>query len=140
MKTIAATLFLAGAAFAQDTPSDVAIPAIFGSPLLLTLIQGGLLTLMAISVHYIGRAFGGGGELPGAVALVAWLQFLMVCLQVLQGLSMILLPGPAGDFVGSIAIAVVLMLIWSLIVALTVTPALAGWVLPRSASSSGMAR
>ena len=42
---------------------------------------------------------------------------------------MILLPGPAGDFVGSIAIAVVLMLVWSLIVALTVTPALAGWFL-----------
>ncbi|MEL7151351.1 MAG: efflux RND transporter permease subunit [Pseudomonadota bacterium] len=46
---------------------------------------------------------------------------------------MILLPGPAGDFVGSIAIAVVLMLIWSLVVALTVTPAIAGWVLPRAA-------
>ncbi|MEM8732278.1 MAG: efflux RND transporter permease subunit, partial [Pseudomonadota bacterium] len=43
---------------------------------------------------------------------------------------MILLPGPAGDFVGSIAIAVVLMLIWSLIIALTVTAALAGWILP----------
>ncbi len=42
---------------------------------------------------------------------------------------MILLPGPAGDFVGAIAIAVVLMLVWSLIVALTVTPAIAGWVL-----------
>ncbi|MFK7868140.1 MAG: efflux RND transporter permease subunit [Roseobacter sp.] len=42
---------------------------------------------------------------------------------------MILLPGPAGDFVGSIAIAVVLMLVWSLVVALTVTPALAGWFL-----------
>ncbi|MEM7718619.1 MAG: efflux RND transporter permease subunit [Pseudomonadota bacterium] len=44
---------------------------------------------------------------------------------------MILLPGPAGDFVGSIAIAVVLMLVWSLFVALTVTPAIAGWMLPR---------
>ncbi len=42
---------------------------------------------------------------------------------------MILLPGPAGDFVGAIAIAVVLMLIWSLVVALTVTPAIAGWLL-----------
>ena len=40
---------------------------------------------------------------------------------------MILLPGPAGDFVGAIAIAVVLMLVWSLLIALTVTPALAGW-------------
>ncbi len=48
---------------------------------------------------------------------------------VTTGLSftpMILLPGPAGDFVGSIAIAVVLMLMWSFVVALTVTPALAG--------------
>ncbi|WP_170604042.1 efflux RND transporter permease subunit [Ruegeria arenilitoris] len=44
-------------------------------------------------------------------------------------MPMILLPGPAGDFVGAIAIAVVLMLVWSLLVALTVTPAIAGWVL-----------
>lgn len=42
---------------------------------------------------------------------------------------MILLPGPAGDFIGSIAIAVVLMLTWSLIIALTITPAIAGWSL-----------
>ena len=42
---------------------------------------------------------------------------------------MILLPGPAGDFVGSIAIAVVLMLIWSLVIAVTITPAIAGWTL-----------
>ena len=43
---------------------------------------------------------------------------------------MILLPGPAGDFVGSIAIAVVIMLFWSLFIALTITPALAGWLMP----------
>ncbi len=49
---------------------------------------------------------------------------------------MILLPGPAGDFVGSIAIAVVLMLFWSLLIALTVTPAIAGWILP-SAETKG---
>ncbi|MEL6550264.1 MAG: efflux RND transporter permease subunit [Pseudomonadota bacterium] len=43
---------------------------------------------------------------------------------------MILLPGPAGDFVGSIALAVVIMLAWSFVVAITITPALAGWILP----------
>ncbi|MEL6793460.1 MAG: efflux RND transporter permease subunit, partial [Pseudomonadota bacterium] len=42
---------------------------------------------------------------------------------------MILLPGPAGDFVGSIAIAVVVMLSWSFVVAVTITPAIAGWTL-----------
>ncbi|MEM8856129.1 MAG: efflux RND transporter permease subunit, partial [Pseudomonadota bacterium] len=50
---------------------------------------------------------------------------------------MILLPGPAGDFVGSIAIAVVIMLLWSFIVAITITPAIAGWVMP-AASTGGM--
>ncbi|MEM8571735.1 MAG: efflux RND transporter permease subunit [Pseudomonadota bacterium] len=44
-------------------------------------------------------------------------------------LPMILLPGPAGDFVGSIAMAVVIMLGWSLFVALTITPAIAGRLL-----------
>ena len=53
---------------------------------------------------------------------------------------MILLPGPAGDFVGSIAIAVVLMLGWSLFIALTVTPALAGWVLPDADKGTFLSR
>ncbi|MBT8408754.1 MAG: efflux RND transporter permease subunit, partial [Alphaproteobacteria bacterium] len=50
----------------------------------------------------------------------------------LSFVPMILLPGGAGDFVGAIAIAVVLMLVWSLIIAVTITPALAGWLLPAS--------
>lgn len=49
---------------------------------------------------------------------------------VLAFMPMALLPGPAGDFVGSIAIAVIVMLIASFFLALTITPALAGWLLP----------
>lgn len=45
-------------------------------------------------------------------------------------MPMALLPGPAGDFVGAIAIAVIVMLLWSLVIAMTLTPALAGWLLP----------
>lgn len=44
-------------------------------------------------------------------------------------IPMVLLPGPAGDFVGSIAISVVIMLISSFLLALTITPSLAGWLL-----------
>ncbi|MGZ2258069.1 efflux RND transporter permease subunit [Roseobacter sp. A03A-229] len=51
---------------------------------------------------------------------------------------MILLPGPAGDFVGSIAIAVVTMLMWSFVVAVTLTPAIAGWTMPNSDKSGLM--
>ncbi|MEO1200305.1 MAG: efflux RND transporter permease subunit [Pseudomonadota bacterium] len=45
-------------------------------------------------------------------------------------LPMALLPGPAGDFVGAIAMAVIIMLCWSFVIAMTLTPALAGWLLP----------
>lgn len=41
-------------------------------------------------------------------------------------LPMALLPGPAGDFVGSIAIAVIVMLTAAFLLSVTVTPALAG--------------
>lgn len=51
---------------------------------------------------------------------------------------LILLPGPAGDFVGSIAIAVVIMLAWSFVVAITLTPAIAGHLLPAGGARGGM--
>jgi len=48
-------------------------------------------------------------------------------------MPMAILPGPAGDFVGSIAIAVIVMLFSSLFLALTVTPSLSGWLLKEDA-------
>ena len=49
---------------------------------------------------------------------------------VLAFVPMALLPGPAGDFVGSIAISVIVMLSVSFLLAMTVTPALAGMLVP----------
>ncbi len=54
-------------------------------------------------------------------------------------MPMVLLPGPAGDFVSSIAISVIAMLVWSLVIAMTLTPALAGWMLPDPARSGRFA-
>ncbi|MGB7303047.1 MAG: efflux RND transporter permease subunit [Burkholderiaceae bacterium] len=51
-------------------------------------------------------------------------------------MPMVVLPGAPGDFVGSIAISVIVMLFWSLIIAMTLTPALAAWFLPRRTNSS----
>ena len=45
---------------------------------------------------------------------------------ILSFLPLLLLPGPAGDFVGSIAISVIVMLVWSFLVAITITPAIGG--------------
>jgi len=46
---------------------------------------------------------------------------------ILSFLPLLLLPGPSGDFVGSIAIAVIVMLVWSFVMAITITPALSGF-------------
>ncbi|MEO0477887.1 MAG: efflux RND transporter permease subunit [Planctomycetota bacterium] len=48
---------------------------------------------------------------------------------ILAFLPIVLMPGPAGEFVGTIAISVILALLSSLLLALTVTPTLAGMLL-----------
>jgi len=54
------------------------------SPFLLAAIEGGLLVVMVCATWQIGRAFGGGGDLRGALAVVVWLQIIMICLQLVQ--------------------------------------------------------
>jgi multidrug efflux pump subunit AcrB len=49
---------------------------------------------------------------------------------ILAFVPMVILPGPAGDFLGSIAKAVVIMLAASLVLALVITPVLAARLLP----------
>ncbi|MEH6589112.1 MAG: efflux RND transporter permease subunit [Halioglobus sp.] len=49
---------------------------------------------------------------------------------ILAFMPMVILPGVAGDFLGSIATAVVVMLGSSLLLALVITPVLAAWLLP----------
>ncbi|MEE4144538.1 MAG: efflux RND transporter permease subunit [Halieaceae bacterium] len=50
---------------------------------------------------------------------------------ILAFMPMAIVAGPAGDFVGSIAKAVIIMLITSTVLALVITPVLAAWLLPR---------
>ncbi|CAA0118572.1 Cobalt-zinc-cadmium resistance protein CzcA [Halioglobus japonicus] len=51
---------------------------------------------------------------------------------VLAFVPMAILPGPGGDFVGAIATAVIIMLATSTVLALSITPVLASWLLPRT--------
>lgn len=50
---------------------------------------------------------------------------------VLAFMPMAILPGPGGDFVGAIATAVIIMLATSTVLALSITPVLASWLLPK---------
>jgi multidrug efflux pump subunit AcrB len=56
---------------------------------------------------------------------------------VLAFTPMAIAPGPAGDFIGSIALAVIIMLGVSTLLALVMTPVLAAWVLPRTSEQAG---
>ncbi len=51
---------------------------------------------------------------------------------ILAFLPMAVAPGPPGDFIGSIANAVIIMLVTSTVLALVLTPVLAAWLLPRN--------
>ncbi|MCB1844367.1 MAG: efflux RND transporter permease subunit, partial [Halioglobus sp.] len=55
---------------------------------------------------------------------------------ILAFMPMAILAGPAGDFVGSIATAVIIMLVASTALALIITPVLAAWLLPRSSDAT----
>ncbi|MEL6584754.1 MAG: efflux RND transporter permease subunit [Pseudomonadota bacterium] len=75
------------------------------------------------------RGEGREGAVARAVKRLFAPLFASTLTTALSFMPMVLLPGPAGDFVGSIALAVIIMLFWSLVIALTVTPAIAGWSL-----------
>lgn len=76
----------------------------------------------------------------GAVRRLAAPLLASTATTVLAFMPMLLLPGPAGDFVGSIATAVIVMLVVSLALAVTVAPALAGWLLPAIKTQQTAAR
>lgn len=90
----------------------------------------------------IARRLRGGAPreraIARAVGRLTMPLFASTATTALSFLPMILLPGPAGDFVGSIALAVVIMLSWSFVIAVTITPAIAGWLLPDREGARGL--
>jgi len=81
-------LFLGNfSAVGQDTP--------FISPLRMGLIQFSLLVMMVFAIFWVGRAVGGTGRFQDGLVIVVWLQFCMVCLQVIQTVALLVLPALA---------------------------------------------
>ncbi|PRX38080.1 Yip1 domain-containing protein [Meinhardsimonia xiamenensis] len=62
------------------------------SPLAMTLLQFGLMALTVQAVYWIGRAAGGQGSLEDALLLVAWLQAILLGVQLIQSLALLLVP------------------------------------------------
>lgn len=78
-------------------PEDGALTGpLAGSPLAAGMLQAAFLFLMAHAITRIGRAFGGMGRFEEAFTLVVWLQFIFICVQVLQLAAVVILPPMAG--------------------------------------------
>ncbi|MEH6582892.1 MAG: efflux RND transporter permease subunit [Halioglobus sp.] len=71
------------------------------------------------------------GAISGSVGRLRIPLLASAVTTILAFMPMAILPGPSGDFMGTIAISVVVMLSASLLLALIFTPVLAAWILPK---------
>lgn len=62
------------------------------NPLLATLIQAVLLLTLVYAAFAIGRTFGGQGAFDDVLALVIWLQFILLVIQMVQTFALIVFP------------------------------------------------
>jgi hypothetical protein len=95
---------------ASGSAQDVVLPDFITSPLLMSFVQGAILVVMVFAVHWVGRAMGGMGRFEDSLAAVVWLQFLLVCLQVVQTVAGVLSPALSS----LIGLAGVVLFFWLL--------------------------
>jgi hypothetical protein len=81
------------------------------SPIVLGLVMAGFLFIIIHAVHRIGGFFGGTGSFEEAALLVIWLQFILICVQVIQIVTLFVLPPLAG----LITIVAIALYVWLLV-------------------------
>ncbi|WP_102107161.1 Yip1 family protein [Oceaniglobus roseus] len=91
-------------------------PVGFISPLTIGMIQLSLLVMVVFAIFWVGRAFGGTGRFQDGLVLVVWLQFIMVCLQVVQTLAILVL-APVAWAIGILGLVVFMWLLTHFIAA-----------------------
>ncbi|ARE41692.1 hypothetical protein RGUI_3551 [Rhodovulum sp. P5] len=92
------------------SPTGLVPQMLVANPLLTAVSQFGLLVVAIYAIHFIGRAVGGTGTFAGAMALTVWLQFIMVCLQVVQIVFLIIMP-PIASLIGILGLGLSLWLL-----------------------------
>jgi hypothetical protein len=112
-----------GAAILAGVVLAYLLPVIAGqagsviSPFAAVGIQIGANLLAVVLMTNVGRAFGGQGQFVDAVLLVAWLQALMVGVQLVQLVALLILP-PLAGIVTILAIALFFWLLTGFVQAL----------------------
>lgn len=77
----------------------------FATPLTAAIVQLSVTVMTVYAVYWIGRAMGGQGAFEDAILLVAWVQFVVICLQLVQ-LAAFLVLRPVSGLVDIVAAVV----------------------------------
>jgi hypothetical protein len=85
-----------------------------GSPVRTAIVQWVVLLFSVHAIHRIGRWRGGKGSLNDTVVLIAWLQFILLCVQVAQLAAQMLVP-PLADLLGLLGLVLFLWLLTNFI-------------------------
>ena len=90
--TVVFSAILAKFSVMMSATAEAEVGLFAASPFTLGLVQLVLMLFAVFAVYYFGRQMGGTGDFNGAIMIVAWLQFIMICLQIGQLLLLLVAP------------------------------------------------
>ena len=108
--TLSAEVFVALAPEAADP----AMTLVLANPVIFAALQFGGLVLMAGLIFGIGRQFGGSGSFVGGLAILGWMQAILLGLQLAQIVALVILP-PLAVVIGLASLGLSLWLMPSFI-------------------------
>lgn len=92
LTAVCATLLTAVMQAFMGPIEDPAMQEMFDRPFFLALSQFGLMVLGAFLMWRVGRMFGGKGSFAQSLALVAWLEVVLILLQLAEVVVLLVLP------------------------------------------------
>ena len=92
LTAVCATLLTAMMQAFMGPIDDPAMQEMFNRPFILAISQFGLMALGAFLMWRVGRVFGGNGSFAQSLALVAWLEVVLILLQVAEVVVLLVLP------------------------------------------------
>ncbi len=92
LTAVCATLVTAVMQVFMGPIEDPAMQEMFNRPFILAISQFGLMALGALLMWRVGRMFGGKGSFAQSLALVAWLEVVLILLQLAELVVLLLLP------------------------------------------------
>ena len=105
-----------GAMLLLADPGDLAGPLMI-MPGVMAALQLAVLIVTVHAISFVGRSMGGTGSFEDALALMVWLQFIMICLQVIQ-VGAMLIAQPVADMIGLAGLVLFLWLLTNFIAVL----------------------